>query len=256
MTHESTPAELVETLATTMFAIATHAGPMGYGNGVVYRAVELALMTGIREVYGAALAERIRDLHVDCNESIAYCAEYAAREARELADVEAREALDGLTRSAARPVFRVGDVVTILDGDTRYDVTRVEGDMARVWPADPVAGDGKWVFVTQLRPAAAPEGPQMATTVTITLGGETRTVTARCAHPGGIDTASAARVAGVVAVRGATRYAVELTLYRVSASAAVAAPAEPVVTDTEGRQWIYNVDTSVRNQPAKIVGWE
>jgi hypothetical protein len=51
----------------------------------------------------------------------------------------------------------VNDQVTVLDGNTIFDVVRIDGDMARIWPA--VVEDqrnGQWVSLDLLRPAAPP----------------------------------------------------------------------------------------------------
>lgn len=54
------------------------------------------------------------------------------------------------------PHVRVGDVVTILNDTTRYDVTQVEGDMARLWPADPDdKRGGQWILTSLLRVVSA-----------------------------------------------------------------------------------------------------
>lgn len=46
-----------------------------------------------------------------------------------------------------------GDVVTILDNVTTYDVTEVADDMARIWPVDEAdTRSGQWVGLDLLRP--------------------------------------------------------------------------------------------------------
>lgn len=53
--------------------------------GPVYTAAAALLRVAVVEAYGEALADRIIELHADCNEAPSYCAEVALREATEVA---------------------------------------------------------------------------------------------------------------------------------------------------------------------------
>lgn len=92
--------------------------------------------------------------------------------------------------------------------------------------------------------------PAATNEVTITVGGETRTVTMNLAASyGGV-------VGGVVAQigRGWARYPAHVQLHRVEPGAPTPRGATRV-TDSGGREWSYHLGTVVRNRQARIVAW-
>lgn len=92
------------------------------------------------------------------------------------------------------------------------------------------------------------------TTVTVTVGRETRTVEARAFST--LDAAHSIFVDGVVASIGAgtARYPDMLRLARLQSGQATPQGATRVV-DAEGREWSYHLATCIRNRQARIVGW-
>jgi len=96
--------------------------------------------------------------------------------------------------------------------------------------------------------------PPQTTTVTITVGRETRTIEASTRR--NIDETHFLAIDGVAGTIGAgsARYPATLLLHRLREGQS-ARSRGTLVTDSEGRQWTYHMQTCIRNRQARIVGW-